>query len=91
MYTEGTMRWKLETDPRPIHICPKDIDVPRVSWSKSLTNLRVAFFFRVQHLSGLLEVVQMEEVVAPARAREPGMLADPPHFRQRRVHSTDPV
>jgi len=33
----------------------------------------------------------MEEVVAPARARESGMLAHSSHFRQRRIYSADPV
>lgn len=55
----------------------------------SLTGLRVAFFFRIQHLSSLLQIVQMEKVAASARAREPGMLADSSHFRERRVHSAD--
>lgn len=55
----------------------------------SLTSPRVAFFFRIQHLSSLLQIVQMEKVATSTRAREPGMLAGSAHFRQRRVHSAD--
>lgn len=43
----------------------------------------------MEHLFGLLEIVQMEEVLASARAREPGMLARSPNIRKRRIHPTD--
>lgn len=43
----------------------------------------------MEHLFGLLEVVQMAEVPSPTCQGEPGMLADPADIRQRRVHPTD--
>lgn len=54
-----------------------------------LLTRRTRFFFRVEHLFGLLEILQMEEVVAPPRTREPGMLARSPYVRERRIHPTD--
>jgi len=47
---------KLQT--QFVNSLPKDIDVTLVFWIEiSLTGLRVAFFFRLQHLFGLLEIV----------------------------------
>lgn len=70
----------------------KDIDVPRfdrIQFLILIDRSTCCFFFRIQHLSSLLQVVQMEKVTASAHSRDPGMLADSSYYWERRVYSAD--